>query len=77
MNWNTAVKKIEKALEAGHAVNIQYHRKWMKQNCHYDTVEQIISYEWEGETVKAVSTYHNVVDPYSYIIDEVIVKEGE
>jgi len=76
MNWNTAIKKIEQALAAGSAVSVQYHRKWMKQDAHIDTVDKIITYDWKGETVKAVSTYHNVVDPYSYIIDEVR-KEGD
>ena len=82
MKWNKAVQQIEAALEEGKIVEIIYHRKWMKNDSHYDTVDKIISYEWEGETVKAVSTYHNVVDPYSYIIDEVVPdyffgKEGE
>lgn len=75
MKWNKAVEAIEQALAADKAVSVHYHRKWMKQDSHYDTVDQIISYEWDGETVKAISTYHNVVDPYSYIIDEVIVEE--
>lgn len=75
MKWNKAVEAIEQALAANKAVSVHYHRKWMKQDAHHDTVDQIISYEWDGETVKAVSTYHNVVDPYSYIIDEVIIEE--
>lgn len=83
MKWEKAIEKIEKALAEGALhVEIFYHRKWMKNDSHFDTVDKIISYEWEGETVKAVSTYHNVVDPYSYIIDEVVPdyffgKEGE
>ena len=75
MKWNKAVEQIEQALAAEKAVSVHYHRKWMKQDAHYDKVDQVISYEWDGETVKAVSTYHNVVDPYSYIIDEVIIEE--
>ena len=75
MNWNTAIKQIEKALAADKAVSVHYHRKWMKNDSHFDTVDKIISYEWKGETVKAVSTYYNVVDPYSYIIDEVTIEE--
>ncbi len=75
MNWNKAINKIEQALAAEKTVSVHYHRKWMKQDAHYDTVDKIISYEWKGEIVKAVSTWHNVVDPYSYIIDEIIIEE--
>ena len=78
MKWNTAVKQIEKALAADKAVSVHYHRKWMKQEAYFDRVDGIITYEWHGETVKAISTWNNVVDVYSYIIDDIeIEKEGE
>lgn len=75
MNWNKAIKIIREAIENDNPVRIIYHRKWMKQDCHSDTVDKIISYEWKGKNATAISTYHNVVDPYSYIIDEVKVGE--
>lgn len=75
MNWNKAIEQIEQALAADKAVSVHYHRKWMKQDAHFDTVDKIISYQWDGETVKAISTYNNVVDPYSYIIDDVTIEE--
>lgn len=74
MKWDKAINKIEKALAAGKAVSVHYHRKWMKQDAHFDTVEQVITYDWEGKKVKAISTWHNVVDNYSYIIDEITVE---
>lgn len=78
MKWNFAIGIIEEALKYESEVTVIYHRKWMKNESHIDTVDKIISYEWKGETVKAVSTYHNVVDPYSYIIDDIrIEKEGD
>ena len=78
MKWNFAIGVIEEALKYESKVSITYHRKWKKNDVHADTVDQIISYEWNGETVKAVSTYHNVVDGYSYIIDDIrIEKEGD
>lgn len=72
MNWNTAIKKIEQALAADKAVSVHYHRKWMKQDAHFDTVDKIISYRWNDKAVKAISTYNDIVDPYSHIVDEVM-----
>lgn len=78
MKWNTAINKIEKALAAGSAVSVRYHRKWMLQQAHIDKVESVNEYAWEGQICKAVSTYYDLLDEGSHMIDEVIIgKEGK
>lgn len=74
MNWNKAVKQIEKALTAGSAVSVEYHRKWMKNDSHYDKVDNVVEYEYEGQICKAVNTWHDQINESSHIIDEVIIE---
>ena len=75
MNWNKAVKQIEQALAAGSAVSVDYHRKWMKNDCHYDKVDNVVEYEYEGQICKAVNTWHDQINESSHIIDAVKVGE--
>lgn len=75
MKWNTAVKKIEKALEEGKHVEIHYHRKWMVQDYHWDVVENVSEYDWYGQTCKSVSTYRDLLDEDSYIIDDIDIED--
>lgn len=72
MNWGNAVKKIEQAQAEG-ALNIliRYHVKWMKE-WRMDTVDDIITYDWHGQTCKAINTFHDQLNEGSHIIDEVI-----
>ena len=71
MKWEMAIKKIEKAMAEGKKVEIEYHRKWMKQDSHFDVVYSISEYDWHGDVCKAVSTYHDGLDEDSHIIDAV------
>lgn len=75
MKWNKAVEQIEQALAADKAVSVYYHRKWMKNDAHYDKVDSVCEYDWHGETCKSVNTYNDQIDEYSHIIDEVIIEE--
>ena len=74
MKWNKAVKQIEQALAADKAVSVHYHRKWMKQDSHFDKVDAVSEYKYEGLTCKAVSTYHDQLLESTHIIDEVIIE---
>ena len=74
MKWNTAIKKIEQALEEdGVYVNIHYHRKWMKNDAHYGYVKNVVEYEWKGQICKAVNTYSDQLIESTHIIDDVTV----
>lgn len=74
MNWNKAVKQIEQALTADVAVSVRYHRKWMKNDCHFDKIDSVTEYEYKGQICKAVTTYHDQINEGSHIIDEVIIE---
>lgn len=74
MKWNKAVEKIEKALAADKDVTVHYHRKWMKQDSHFDKVDSVDAYQYERQICKTISTYHDQIIEYSYIIDEVIIE---
>ncbi len=74
MKWETAINKIEKAMDEGKKVTIEYHRKWMKQDSHFDVVYSINEYDWHGNVCKAVTTYHDGLDEDSHIIDNVIIE---
>lgn len=71
MKFETAVKKIEKALEAGKIVTVEYHRKWTKGERRFDRVDTVTEYEYKGETCKAITTWNDIVDGYSHIVDSV------
>jgi len=81
MKWNKAVDQIEQALATRKAVSVRYHRKWMKQDEHFDKVEIVSKYEWWNDTkccfqiCKVVNTFHDQLDESSHIIDEVIIEE--
>ena len=73
MKWSKAVEIIEKELAQRNTVVIDYHRKWMKQQCGIDTVEKVVEYEYEGKTCKAVNTWHDQLNESSHIIDKINV----
>lgn len=73
MKWTSAIKKIEKAMAEGKKVKIEYHRKWMPIT-YYGIVENVVDYEYQGERCKAVNTYHDGIDEYAHIIDDVIIE---
>ena len=73
MKWNKAIEKIEQALAEDHKVIIEYHRKWMKNDYHSDTVDNICEYEWQGQICKAVNTYNDQINESSHIIDAIAV----
>lgn len=79
MNWNKAINKIEQALAVDKAVSVEYHRKWMKNDSHFNTVEEVISYEYSGQICKAVNLYNggisDQINEGSHIIDKVIIEE--
>ena len=79
MNWNKAIKQIEKALAAGSAVSVTYHRKWMKNDSHINEVEEVISYKYEGQICKALNLYYggysDQINEGSHIIDKVMIEE--
>ena len=78
MKWNKAVDQIEQALAAGKAVSVRYHRKWMKQDEHFDKVYSVSRYVWNGQPLNdavAVNTYYDQLLISSHIIDEVIIEE--
>ena len=71
MKWNKAIKQIETALALGKEVAIDYHRKWNTCDAHIDRVDGIVLYDWHGEQCKAVSTFFDLIDEGSHIIDDV------
>ena len=77
MNWNKAIKQIEKAMVDGAVVSIIYHRKWMKNDSHCMTVESIVDYQYDGQICKAINLYtggiSDQINEGSHIIDEVLV----
>ena len=73
MKWAKAIAKIEAALAADRNVVIEYHRKWILQDSHVDTVESITEYEYEGRIYKAVNTFSDQINESSHIIDGVAV----
>lgn len=74
MKWAKALRQIEWALANGYDVEIRYHRKWMPNDVHYDTVEFIPTYDWRGEECKAISTHHDQIDGTTHIVDYVRIK---
>jgi len=76
MKWSTAVRKIDRALAQNLAVEIRYHRKWVQNDNHWDRVEGINTYDWYGQTCKAVKTWRDSLDEDSHIIDEIIIEEA-
>lgn len=77
MKWNAAVKQIEELLAEGKTVEIVYHRKWMKNDSHFDKVDSVVEYAYNGQICKAVNTWRDGINESSHIIDEISVKEGE
>lgn len=74
MKWGTSIKTIEKALNEGMHVEVRFHRKWMQNDRHWDTVESVNEYEWNGKRCKSISTYANQLDEDSFIIDEIFAE---
>ena len=72
MKWNTAIKQIENAIAENKKIEIDYHVKWNKSNCHIDNFDSIVLYEYNGETCKAVNTWFDQINEGSHIIDDVI-----
>lgn len=75
MKWNTAIKKIEKALDENRTVEISYHRKWLLQDYHTDIVTSVSEYDWyDGKKCKAINTYADQLDESSHIIEKIYVE---
>lgn len=74
MKWEKAIKQIETGLNAGRKIEIEYHRKWMTVDRHFDIVEAVVEYEYNGEPRKAVTTWADGLDESTHIIDEIVVK---
>ncbi len=70
MKYTTAIKKIEKALNENKRVDIMYHRKWSSLES-FGKVFDVVEYEYDGETCKAITTANDLIDSYSFIIDSV------
>lgn len=75
MKWATAIKKIEKAMDEGKRVKVEYHYKRRPYH-ETDIVYGLAEYEWEGKTAKDIQTYHDGLSEYSHIIDEVTIEES-
>lgn len=77
MKWEKALKQIETALANNKEVEIKYHRKWAKNIHDYriGMVENVVEYDWHGDTCKAIDTYYDQVDEGTHIIDEVNIYE--
>lgn len=74
MKWNTAVKKIEKALAEGHEVQIVYHTKYAKiYQSQFDLVENVLEYDWQGTTCKAINTNMNQLNESSHTIEAIFI----
>ena len=77
MKWEKALKQIEAALTDNKEVEIKYHRKWAKNIHDYriGMVDNVVEYDWHGDTCKAINTYYDQVDEGTHIIDEVNIYE--
>lgn len=73
MKWSKVIETIEEAQERGDRVEIEYHRKHMKHDRHFDTVESVTAYEYNGEWCKAISTYNDSIDESTHIVDEITI----
>lgn len=76
MKWAKAIRLIEWALAQGHDVEIRYHRKWMPNDTHYDTVSYLPRYDWNGQECRAITTFHDQIDGSTHIVDDVRIKEA-
>ena len=76
MKWQQAIKKIEKAFYGGaYSVSVYYRPKYSRNsNDHrYGDVVDIIEYEYNGETCKAINIKGDQLNEGSHTIDEIYV----
>ena len=74
MKWNTAVKKIEKALAEGHKVQVVYHTKYAKiYQSMFDEVEKVLEYQYKDQTCKAINTDKNQLNESSHTIEAIFI----
>lgn len=71
MKWTKAIATIEQMQIRGERVQIEYHRKHMKNDRHFGTVDAVTAYDYNGEQCKAISTTDDAIDGTTHIIDEI------
>ena len=73
MKWSKAIAQIEQLLNEGKEVEIEYHRKWARNDYYFRTatVESVGTYWWFGETLKCIHISSDTLDEGTYIIDTV------
>lgn len=72
MTWKTAIKKIEKALEKGKFVGIQYHREGLENDRNACGVDCVEGYDWHGKQYRTILTYWGRIEEGDVVIDKVI-----
>ena len=78
--WDAAIREIEGALgretaEIGVRVEVEYHRKWSREEHRFGYVEKIAEYEYEGKTHKDVMLWHDILQDNAHVIDRIITDE--
>lgn len=71
MKWTKAIATIEQMQRRGERVQIEYHRKHMKNDRHFGTVDAVTAYDYNGEQCKAIITTDDAIDETTHIIDEI------
>ena len=79
MKWSKAIAQIEQLLNEGKEVEIEYHRKWARNDYYFRTaiVESVGTYWWFGETLKCIHISADTLDEGTYIIDSVTNLSGD
>ena len=71
MDWNRAIRRIEKAWDENRVIEITYHRKGIEPDNHIKLVEGVTEYGYTGETKKAVITGIDELHERTHVIDKI------
>ena len=73
MKWDKSINEIETRMAQGKEVEIQYHRKWARNDNEFvwENVDYLLPDELNGKPTKAVRTSWQIVEGSNFIIDTV------
>lgn len=75
MKWDKAINKINEVLEGrseeGFFVEIEYHRTHITNQRNFGIVENLVKYDYKGQTEVAINISGETIVRGAYIIDEI------